>query len=72
MSAGDQETGEQRVRGAVRRHARARAFTEAEDVFSAVLADPGVREVKDRLETADIRAGLRETAGLSANASPES
>ncbi|MBE9499795.1 hypothetical protein IHE61_21470 [Streptomyces sp. GKU 257-1] len=34
MSASEHEAGEQRVRDAVRRHARTRAFTEAEDVIS--------------------------------------
>ncbi|MFE9782234.1 hypothetical protein ACFYPA_29285 [Streptomyces sp. NPDC005775] len=58
MSAGDQETGEQRVRGAVRRHARARAFTEAEDVITAVLADPGVREARARVKAAETELGM--------------
>ncbi|MFG3158042.1 hypothetical protein ACGF7W_39085 [Streptomyces sp. NPDC048219] len=58
MSASDQEATEQRVQDAVRRHARARAFTEAEDVISAVLADPGVREARDRVEAAETELGL--------------
>ncbi|WP_234444951.1 hypothetical protein [Streptomyces griseus] len=41
MSTGEREAGEQRVQEAVRRHARTRAFAEAENVFSAVLSDPG-------------------------------
>ncbi|MFD9794780.1 hypothetical protein ACFWXK_27970 [Streptomyces sp. NPDC059070] len=57
MGASDQEAAEQRVREAVRRHGRARAFTEAEDVISAVLADPGVREARDRVETAEVEFG---------------
>jgi len=43
MSANDQETAERRVQDSVRRHARTRAFAEAEDVISSVLSDPGYR-----------------------------
>lgn len=52
----------QRVQEAVRRHARTRAFVEAEDVFSAVLSDPGVREARDRVEAAETELG-RELCG---------
>ncbi|MEU7158927.1 hypothetical protein [Streptomyces chrestomyceticus] len=58
MSAGDQEAGEQRVQDAVRRRARTRAFAEAEDVISAVLSDPGVREARDRVEAAETELGM--------------
>ncbi|MEU5836321.1 hypothetical protein ABZ820_22005 [Streptomyces diacarni] len=64
MSAGDQEAGEQRVRDAVRRHARARAFEEAEDVISAVLSDPRVREARERVEAAEMEFGLELCARL--------
>ncbi|MEU9072116.1 hypothetical protein AB0D60_35185 [Streptomyces sp. NPDC048306] len=58
MSASDQEAPEQRVRDAVRRHARTRAFTEAEDVISAVLSEPGVREARERVEAAETELGM--------------
>ncbi|MFK0182537.1 hypothetical protein ACIQVR_42055 [Streptomyces xanthochromogenes] len=64
MSAGDQEAGEQRVRDAVRRHARTRAFAEAEDVISAVLSDPGVREARERVEAAETELGMELCARL--------
>lgn len=44
---------EQRVQEAVRRHARTRAFTEAEDVISAVLSD----EARARVEAAETERG---------------
>lgn len=64
MSAGDQGAGEQRVRDAVRRHARTRAFAEAEDVISAVLSDPGVREARERVEVAETGPGMELRARL--------
>ncbi|MEU4655003.1 hypothetical protein AB0G32_13880 [Streptomyces sp. NPDC023723] len=64
MSADDQETGEQRVRDAVRRHARTRAFAEAEDVISAVLSDPGVQAARERVEAAETELGLELCARL--------
>ncbi|MEU9594361.1 hypothetical protein AB0D84_32220 [Streptomyces sp. NPDC048193] len=64
MSAGDQEAGEQWVRDAVRRHARTRAFAEAEDVISAVLSDPGVREARERVEVAETELGMELEARL--------
>jgi hypothetical protein len=64
MSASDQEAGEQRVQDAVRRHARARAFTEAEDVISAVLSDPGVQEARDRVEAVETELGMELSARL--------
>ncbi|MGW5803808.1 hypothetical protein ACWFQ7_29520 [Streptomyces bacillaris] len=54
MGASDQEAAEQRVREAVRRHSRTRAFAEAEDVISAVLSNPGVREARERVEAAEV------------------
>ncbi|MDG9687792.1 hypothetical protein QC334_34555 [Streptomyces sp. DH18] len=48
---------EQRVREAVRRHGRTRAFADAENVLSAVLSDPGVREAWDRLKAAETELG---------------
>ncbi|MFQ6147430.1 hypothetical protein ACLMNJ_30885 [Streptomyces seoulensis] len=58
MTASDHEAAEQRVQDAVRRHARTRAFMEAEDVISAVLADPGVREARARVEAAETELGM--------------
>ncbi|WP_243460309.1 hypothetical protein [Streptomyces sp. M54] len=58
MSTGEREAGEQRVQEAVRRHARTRAFAEAENVFSAVLSDPGVREARERVEAAETELGV--------------
>lgn len=58
MSADDQEAAERRVRDAVRRHGRTRAFAEAEDVISAVLAGPGVREARERVEVAETELGM--------------
>jgi hypothetical protein len=49
---------EQRVQDAVRRHARTRAFTEAEDVISSVLSDPGVQEARARVEAAETELGI--------------
>ncbi|MFE9068474.1 hypothetical protein [Streptomyces violaceusniger] len=51
---------ERRVQDAVRRHARTRAFAEAEDVISAVLSDPGVQET----EAAETELGLELCAHL--------
>ncbi|MFF3265327.1 hypothetical protein ACFYWO_39965 [Streptomyces sp. NPDC002932] len=48
---------ERRVQDAVRRHARIRAFTEAEDVISAVLSAPGVREARERVGAAETDLG---------------
>ncbi|MFG3042762.1 hypothetical protein ACGFYZ_38275 [Streptomyces sp. NPDC048330] len=64
MSASDQEAAEQRVQDAVRRHARTRAFTEAEDVISAVLSDPGVQAARERVEAAETELGLELCARL--------
>ncbi|CAL9614628.1 hypothetical protein [Streptomyces sp. enrichment culture] len=58
MVARDQEAAEQHVRAAVRRHARARAFTEAEDAISAVLSDPGVQEARAQVEAAETGLGM--------------
>ncbi|MFF9431915.1 hypothetical protein [Streptomyces sp. NPDC014746] len=64
MSTGEHEAGEQRVRDAVRRHARTRAFTEAEDVISAVLSDPGVQEARERMEAVETEMGTELGARL--------
>ncbi|BDT39586.1 hypothetical protein [Streptomyces yaizuensis] len=64
MSASDQETEEQRVQDAVRRHARTNAFAEAEDIISAVLADPGVQAARERVEAAETELGLELCARL--------
>ncbi|WP_369265830.1 hypothetical protein [Streptomyces harbinensis] len=66
MSASDQEAAEQRVQDAVRRHARTRAFAEAEDVISAVLSDPGVQEARERVEAAETELGMELCARLQA------
>ncbi|MEU8741949.1 hypothetical protein ACFYPK_33145 [Streptomyces halstedii] len=58
MSASDQEAVERRVRDAVRRDGRTRAFAEAEDVISAVLSDPEVREARERVEAAETELGI--------------
>ncbi|MER6916697.1 hypothetical protein ABT354_34025 [Streptomyces sp. NPDC000594] len=58
MSASDQEAGEQRVRDAVRRHARTRAFAEAEDFISAVMSDPEVQAARERVEAAEAEFGM--------------
>ncbi|MER0450080.1 hypothetical protein ABR738_37015 [Streptomyces sp. Edi4] len=55
---------EQRVREAVRRHGRERAFAEAEDVISAVLSDPGVRAARDRVEAVETELGMELCARL--------
>ncbi|MFJ2765090.1 hypothetical protein [Streptomyces prasinus] len=55
---------ERRVQEAVRRHARTRAFAEAEDVISAVLSDPGVQEARARVEAADTQLGRELCARL--------
>ncbi|MFJ2271780.1 hypothetical protein ACIOHO_36820 [Streptomyces sp. NPDC087849] len=55
---------ERRVQDAVRRHARTRAFAEAEDVISAVLSDPGVKEARARVEAAETELGLELCARL--------
>jgi hypothetical protein len=55
---------ERRVQAAVRRHARTRAFAEAEDVISAVLSDPGVQEAWERVEAAETEFGLELCARL--------
>ncbi|MEU0705066.1 hypothetical protein ABZ513_30220 [Streptomyces bacillaris] len=64
MSASDQEAAEQRGRAAARRHARTRAFAEAEDVITAVLADPGVRAARERVEAAETELGMELCARL--------
>lgn len=64
MSASDQEAAERRVQDAVRRHARTRAFAEAEDVISAVLSDPGVQEARERAEAAETELGMELCARL--------
>ncbi|GHE96193.1 hypothetical protein GCM10018785_71460 [Streptomyces longispororuber] len=64
MSASDQEAAEQRAQGAVRRRACTRAFAEAEGVVTAVLSDPGVREARERVETAETELGLELCARL--------
>ncbi|MFE1782425.1 hypothetical protein ACFW9F_07495 [Streptomyces sp. NPDC059506] len=55
---------ERRVQEAVRRHARAKAFAEAEDVISAVLSDPGVQEARARVEAAETKLGMELCARL--------
>ncbi|WP_199564823.1 hypothetical protein [Streptomyces sp. AC1-42W] len=64
MSTGEHEAGEQRVQDAVRRHARTRAFAEAEDVISAVLSDPGVQEARERVKAAETEMGTELSARL--------
>ncbi|MEU7088135.1 hypothetical protein [Streptomyces achromogenes] len=64
MSASEQEAAEQRVQDAVRRHARTRAFAEAEKVISAVLSDPGVQEARARVEAAETELGMELCARL--------
>ncbi|MCE7079595.1 hypothetical protein [Streptomyces sp. ST2-7A] len=50
-------TQEERVREALRRHSRTRAFLEAEKVISALLSDPGVQEARTRVEAAETELG---------------
>lgn len=64
MSASDREAAKRRVQDAVRRRARTRAFVEAEDVFSAVLSDPGVQEARARVEAAETELGMELAARL--------
>ncbi|MFH8558854.1 hypothetical protein ACH4FE_35430 [Streptomyces celluloflavus] len=49
---------EQRVREAVRRHGRERAFADAERVISALLADPGVQQAGAQVEAAETELGM--------------
>ncbi|WP_326782441.1 hypothetical protein OG481_31320 [Streptomyces longwoodensis] len=56
---------EWRVQDAVRRHARTRAFAEAEDVISAVLSDPRVEEARKRVQAAETELGMELCARLS-------
>ncbi|MEU6315685.1 hypothetical protein [Streptomyces sp. NPDC047014] len=51
-------TEEQRVRAAVRQHARASAFAEAEKAASLLLSDPGVRKARARVEAAETEFGI--------------
>ncbi|MFI0234878.1 Helicase associated domain protein [Streptomyces sp. NPDC017086] len=55
---------ERRVQEAVRRHARTRAFAEAEAVISAVLSDPGVQEARARVEAEETELGIELCARL--------
>ncbi|MFF5435446.1 hypothetical protein ACFY5K_36320 [Streptomyces griseofuscus] len=55
---------ERRVQEAVRRHARTRTFTEAEDVISFVLSDPGVQEARGRVEASETELGMELCARL--------
>ncbi|WP_367123111.1 hypothetical protein [Streptomyces phytohabitans] len=64
MGTDDQAAEERRVQNAMRRHARARAFAEAENVISAVLSDLGVREARKRVEAAEAELGLELCARL--------
>ncbi|MFB7763278.1 hypothetical protein [Streptomyces xiamenensis] len=53
-----------RRRGAVRRHARNSRFAEAEKIISFVLADPQVRQVRERIEAAETELGAELRARL--------
>ncbi|MGW1819263.1 hypothetical protein ACWCQM_37635 [Streptomyces sp. NPDC002125] len=55
---------EQRVKAAVRRHGRERAFAEAEHVISALLADPGVQQAGAQVEAAETELGTELCARL--------
>ncbi|MFC8175270.1 hypothetical protein [Streptomyces sp. NPDC057325] len=55
---------DRRVQGALRRHARSRAFAEAEDVISALLSDPGVQTARERVEAAETELGVELCARL--------
>ncbi|MER7983356.1 hypothetical protein [Streptomyces sp. NPDC095817] len=48
---------EQRVREAIRAHARVRRFAEADAVISAVLSDPRVQEARARVEAGEVEFG---------------
>ncbi|WP_435060111.1 hypothetical protein [Streptomyces sp. bgisy060] len=61
MTAAEEE---RRVQDTVRRHARTRAFAEAEDIVSAVLSDRGVQEARERVEAAETELGLELCARL--------
>ncbi|MZF88293.1 hypothetical protein [Streptomyces sp. SID5643] len=54
----------QRVQEAVRRHARNRAFAEAEQVISLVLADPQVQEAREQVKAAETQLGTELCARL--------
>ncbi|MEW2467959.1 hypothetical protein AB0919_23505 [Streptomyces sp. NPDC046994] len=45
------------MQAAVRRHARNRAFAEAETVISLVLADPQVQQARAQIEAAEMELG---------------
>ncbi|BCL33437.1 hypothetical protein ACFFS2_39240 [Streptomyces aurantiacus] len=55
---------EQRVQEAVQRHVRRRAFAEAEQVISLVLADPQVQEARAQVEAAETELGMELSARL--------
>lgn len=55
---------EQRVQEAVRRHARTRAFAEAEKVISVLLSDSGVQETRAQVEAAETEFGMELQARL--------
>ena len=55
---------EQRVQEAVRGHVRNRAFAEAEQVISLVLADPQVQEARAGIEAAETELGMELCARL--------
>ena len=52
------------MREAVRRHVRASAFAEAEQVISALLSDPGVQEARAQVEAAETQLGMEVRAHL--------
>lgn len=49
---------DQRVQATVRRHARRRAFEEAEKATSIVLSDPQVQQVRAQIEAAETQLGM--------------
>lgn len=57
-------TGDRGEAQRVQRHGRDRAFAEAEDVISALLADPRVQEVGAQVEGAETELGMELCARL--------
>jgi len=55
---------EHRVAEAVRRHARARRAWEADTALRGLLADPGVRRLREELDREELRGGAEMDARL--------
>ncbi|MFF6852778.1 hypothetical protein [Streptomyces antimycoticus] len=55
---GDDTSTAHRVAAAVQRHARWRAFWEAETAIAAVISDPEVRRLGEEIQREELRLGL--------------